>query len=69
MRDVPIIKMMVRTVCESCNNGWMSALEERVADVFQAWLARREVPAGGADDVRRWLATRLLIWSARDGVG
>jgi hypothetical protein len=67
LRFVSIESMAVRAVCGRCNNGWMAELEREAAFVFGSWLRTGWVPVGGAEVVQRWLAARLVVWTARDG--
>lgn len=69
LRMVSLETMKVRAVCAVCNNGWMSSLEGDTGVALDSWVRTGVLPVGGGDTVRRWLATRLLIWSVRDGGG
>ena len=47
----------------------MAALETAAAKVFLIWLKRGRLRIGEHETIGRWLATRLIIWTARDGGG
>jgi hypothetical protein len=61
--------MTVRAACQKCNNGWMADLETDTAVFLRRWLAESRLAIGGAEVISRWLATRLLVWTVRDGGG
>ncbi len=67
VRSVALRKMTVGIACAECNNGWLSDLENAAAAAFDAWLRDGRLEADGYDSVSRWLATRLHVWSLRDG--
>lgn len=69
IRFVELGDMKVRVACRECNNGWMAALETAAAKVFLVWLKRGRLRIGEYETIGRWLATRLIIWTARDGGG
>lgn len=71
--DAPPVRMdqvQVRIACESCNNGWMSDLENEMEDVVGwAWYRRRieSLTEGGALVLKAWSLKSLLVWSAYAG--
>lgn len=69
LRMVSLETMKVRAVCAGCNNGWMSSLECETGHALASWIHTGVLPNSGGETLRRWLATRLLIWSVRDGGG
>jgi hypothetical protein len=69
IRFVDLGDMKVRSVCRDCNNGWLADLETDAAAAFRAWFERGRLARGGGSTISQWLATRLLIWTVRDGGG
>ena len=67
LRLVPLGDLKVRSACRECNNGWMESLETAAAGGFESWLRRGRLAAKDVDVIARWLATRLLVWTMRDG--
>lgn len=60
-RKATVLTTFTRSVCETCNNGWMSALETAAEPVFMSLVAASQHPPAVAMDRDR--ATILARWA------
>ena len=54
--------LRIRTVCETCNNGWMSQLEQEVIPVLRPLLFDLSLPLSSEQQ------QLLAIWAMKTGV-
>jgi hypothetical protein len=64
----PLNKVSVRSVCARCNNGWMNALEHRMAGLA-VWATRTSSPltVEHYESLRAWLLKTYLILTFIEG--
>jgi hypothetical protein len=72
--DSPELNWKIKVVCERCNNGWMSQLEEKIAKPVLAPLIGGEVnipiPQSSADSIAAFaFKTAIIIDLLRNGDG
>lgn len=64
----PLEKTMVTLPCASCNNGWMSDLENATVAVLDRWLnGSGRLTGEDLTTLRRWLARTHLVLCALEG--
>jgi hypothetical protein len=71
VRKQPPLRRTAKEVCASCNNGWMSRLEQEVKPLLIEFLARRPVSTGGSQQqaLTRWMIKTAMIravWDSRN---
>ncbi len=57
----------VRTVCTTCNNGWMNDLEHAAADVLSRWPNGQPLSDADSLALRRWLTKTHLVLCMIEG--
>jgi hypothetical protein len=59
----PIFNKRVRAVCEPCNNGWMSRVEDQVKPYISGMLQGRgrQLHEGGQTSIARWGALNAFV--------
>ncbi|MGO9492714.1 MAG: hypothetical protein ACLPZY_10550 [Terracidiphilus sp.] len=72
--DSPELNWKIKVVCEKCNNGWMSRLEDKIAKPVLTPLIGGEVnipiPQSSADSIAAFaFKTAIIIDLLRDGDG
>jgi hypothetical protein len=58
-----LITVKFRVVCEKCNNGWMSQLEERIKPILVAIIEGEDFTLGKASlsDLARWVVMKVIV--------
>lgn len=58
-----VITKKLRVVCKSCNNGWMSQLEERVKPILVAILENKSITIKKDDllFLSKWVAMKVIV--------
>ena len=58
-----ILTKKIREVCQTCNNGWMSALETAAIPLLRPIIAGAEVNLSEADQtlVARWITVKVVV--------
>lgn len=58
------LEQRIRCACRTCNNGWMSALEDRVRNPLLKVLTRQPGPLTAADQliICEWALKTIMVW-------
>lgn len=64
-----LASLKFRVVCESCNNGWMSQIEENVKPFFSRALSSsiQNVDESMQASIANWIAMKIMVAEQSDG--
>lgn len=64
-----LASLKFRVVCESCNNGWMSQIEEKVKPFFSQALSSsiQDVDESMQEYIATWIAMKVMVAEQSDG--